>query len=132
MHPLAPRPHYHRHVGEVARYAPGGKDLFATFASAVEIVTPARGREIFDNSRALFRRLQELGAARVEIMALRWRGLTAAPESVAALNYLLTEVGLSPFFRAMRRRTEGAARAAQTIWQFEALLNDYLGFTWDR
>ena len=95
-------------------------------------MTDARGREVYDDSRDLFRRLNEIASSPdpVEIMQLSQAGECLKPASVAALNALLTLTGLDPFARAAARRS-GPERsfAGRWNWQF---LGEFLGWEWQR
>ncbi|MBW7895141.1 MAG: hypothetical protein H3C27_08500 [Opitutaceae bacterium] len=99
----------------------------------VVLVTRLRGREIFADSRALMARLEDLAeySSSEPLLLSIYQGNHFVSEAgVAALETMLRTVGLTPFFRASRRRS-GPERAAFTKWNWE-YLSDFLGWEWHR
>lgn len=94
----------------------------------VVLVTRGRGREVFDDSSALIRRLEELPALREEVLTIQTAAHAVAEDGIDALNLMLRTVGLRPFFTAARRETT-PARALRTRWNWR-FLSEYLGWNW--
>lgn len=94
----------------------------------VVLITKGRGVERFEDSRELFKRLEELPALGESIMSIQHGQKALTPESVAALEYVLHFVGMAPFKRASLRKGNPFSRYA-TRWSW-TFLGEYLGFDW--
>jgi hypothetical protein len=94
----------------------------------VVVITKGRGVELFDDSRRLFARLEEIQSFGDSILSIRQGERALAEHSLAALAYLVEFVGWAPFKRACIRRGNPWARFG-TRWSWTAL-GDYLGFDW--
>ena len=94
----------------------------------VVVITKGRGVERFDDSRELFRRLEEIPALGDSILSIQHGDKALAEESIAALEYVLQFVGFTPFKRASLRKGNPFTRFA-TRWSW-TFLGEYLGFTW--
>ena len=97
-------------------------------AAPVVVVTKGRGVERFEDSRELFKRLEEIPMLGDSIMSIQHGKKALAEESIAALEYVLRFVGMAPFKRASIRKGAPFSRYA-TRWNW-TFLGDYLGFTW--
>lgn len=98
------------------------------------LVTTARGREVYADTRRLFERLEalavEIRKSGPQIQAI-WHGQEHVTEAgVAALETMLATVGLEAFNRASKGQ-RGAARALGTKYQWY-FLSEYLGWEWER
>jgi hypothetical protein len=103
--------------------------LFSELRRPIVLVTRGRGREVYESSYALFRRLDEIPAVGDEVMSIsEGREQTVNEAGVAALNFMLRTVGLRPFRRVCARRP-GPERGKHTKWQWE-FLGEYLGWNW--
>ena len=96
--------------------------------ASVVVITKGRGVERFEDSRELFKRLEEIPALGDSIMSIQHGAKALAPESVAALEYVLHFVGFTPFKRASLRKGAPFSRFA-TRWNW-TYLGEYLGFIW--
>lgn len=94
----------------------------------VVLITKGRGVERFEDSRDLFKRLEELPALGESILSIQHGRRALSEDSVAALEYVLHFVGFSPFKRASLRKGAPFSRFA-TRWNW-TFLGEYLGFTW--
>lgn len=117
--------------------APSTVGGYSRLLVPVVIVTQARGREVFTDTRRLFERLEEIGKSRPldsasgpEIKAI-WQGDEHVSEKgVFALENMLQVMGLEAFNRASKGQ-RGGARAIGTKYQWY-FLSEYLGWTWER
>lgn len=98
------------------------------FRHPVVVITKGRGVESFEDSRELFKRLEEIPALGDSIMSIQQNGRAVAEHSIAALDTLLRTVGFRPFQRASIRKGPPFSRFG-TRWNWE-FLNEYLGFDW--
>lgn len=108
---------------------------FSRFLQPVELVTAARGLEVFYDARSLFERLEAIGrelrasGGDGKIQAI-WQGNEHVSEAgVAALEAMLATVGLATFNRASKGQ-RGGARAIGTKYQWY-FLSEYLGWDWE-
>ena len=97
----------------------------------VEIVTPARGKETFADSRELFERLAELGRDGTPILQINQGPQAVDADGLAALNTLLALPDGLDLFAAAAAEQPGPARAKLTRWQWD-FLGEYLDFRWQR
>lgn len=96
--------------------------------SPVVVITKGRGVERFEDSRELFKRLEEIPTLGDSIMSIQHGAKALSEDSIAALEYVLHFVGFSPFKRASLRKGNPFTRFA-TRWSW-TFLGEYLGFTW--
>lgn len=112
--------------------------MYAKLLTPVVLVTTARGREVFKDSRRLFERLEKIGEAlrcphlpgERAIMAI-WQGdENVSDAGVQALEVMLETTGLEAFNRACKNQ-RGAGRAIGSKYQWY-FLTEYLGWEWQR
>jgi hypothetical protein len=101
----------------------------------VSLVTEARGREVFTDTRRLFRRLEAIAAEKQAghsrmILAIHQGERHVAEAGVLALELMLEWGGLDNFDRASKAQ-RGAARAKRSKYQWY-FLGEYLGWDWER
>lgn len=102
--------------------------LYNRLSKPVVLVTKGRGREVFDDSAALFRRLEELPAHKETILSVQQGDRALVPDSVAALETLVWLQGFTPLWRAGVRAGAPFNRPyTRFCWAF---LGDYLGLEW--
>jgi hypothetical protein len=95
----------------------------------VTLVTDALGREDYDDSRALFGRLAELGREGRPLMQVTEAGVSLTPESLATLNYFLRRPDWTIMLHRVARTRRGPERARYTKWQWE-YLPEFLQLAW--
>jgi hypothetical protein len=95
----------------------------------VTLVTDARGREDFADSRALFARLDELGREPRPLMQVTEAGVSLTPESLATLNYFLRRPDWTAMVHRVARTRRGPESARYTKWQWE-FLTEFLCLIW--
>lgn len=99
----------------------------------VVLVTKGRGREVFDDSRALMGRLQEIPMMRDSVMSIQQEKKGAVTEDgIAALEVFLAVEGWSYFNRAAQRRHDTTGEPVQrfgTRWNWR-FFGEYLGWEW--
>lgn len=100
------------------------------FRTPVFLITDNRGREVFTDSRILFKRLEWLAEfnAAGSIMSIQQGEKAVSESGVAALICMMETVGFGPFFRASRKR-KGPERATFTRFNWD-YLTEYLGWRW--
>jgi hypothetical protein len=109
--------------------------MYSRLLTPVVIVSVARGREVFTDTRRLFTRLEEFArvmrdTGETQITAI-WQGDQHVSESgVLALELMLELSGLEVFNRASKAQ-RGGARAIGTKYQWY-FLSEYLGWNWER
>lgn len=94
----------------------------------VVIVTHGRGREVFRDSRELFKRLAEIPTVKDRVAAIWCGDLFVAEPGVDALGAMLETAGLTPFFRVCKAAA-GPERLIRSKWCWDALGN-YLRLSW--
>lgn len=112
-----------------AVFLPASTDTAAVYyylSSPVVLVTKGRGREEFNDSRPLFRRLDQIALHRETVMQINNRVHAVNPAGIAALNAMLETHGLVTFYRAAKRQ-DGPARRLWTRFQWN-FLGEYLGW----
>lgn len=108
--------------------------VYSELNTPVVLVTQ-RGREMFDNSHRLFRRLEEIARDHLHtpadtFISAIWQGKKHVSEAgVAALETMLLTVGLANFDRASKAQ-RGGPRALRSKYQWD-FLADYLGWEWE-
>jgi|GEM_PF-6284052 hypothetical protein len=101
---------------------------FNHLASPVVLVTAGRGREVFNDSAKLMRRLAELPAMGERILSIQNQVYCVSEDGIAALETMLHTVGFRPFRVASKRKGNPFTRFG-TRWSW-AFLSDYLGWRW--
>ena len=103
--------------------------LYYALRWPVTLVTDARGREDFADSRALFARLVALGREPRDILQVTEAGVSLTPESLVTLNYFLRQSGCMTKMQRVARHRRGPERANWTKWQWE-FVTEFLQLTW--
>jgi hypothetical protein len=129
-YPFAPRPAAEP-LSEVSAIG-----MYARLLEPVVLVTEARGREGFNDTRRLFRRLEAIAATKKaghtgRIILAIWQGdQHVADAGVLALELMLEIGGLENFDRASKAQ-KGGGRALRSKYQWY-FLSEYLGWNWER
>ena len=99
----------------------------------VVLVTKGRGREVFDDSRALMHRLEALPALGESVMSIQWGAKGAVTEEgIEALAFFLEIEGWSYFRRAAQRKRDETGEPVHrfgTRWNWR-FFGEYLGWDW--
>jgi hypothetical protein len=94
----------------------------------VVVVTKGRGLERFEDTRELFKRLEEIPTLKDSILSIQHGGKALSEDGIAALETMLWLTGFAPFKRASLRRGAPFSRFA-TRWNW-TFLGEYLGWDW--
>lgn len=102
--------------------------LFYDLPSPVTLVTKGRGIEVFNETRSLFKRLEEIPTLNDSILTIQHGKEAVSEDGIAALETMIWLCGFAPFERASKRKGNPYSRFG-TRWSWE-FLSEYLGWQW--